>query len=147
IASISILKDASATAIYGSRASNGVIIITTKEGRVGQPLTVNYTGKASYYQNTGHLDVLSADEFRQVIEEKFGTSGSQYLGNANTDWQEQIYRNSFGQDHSLSFTGAYKQLPYRLSVGFSSNAGILKTSQMDRLTGSLSLSPMFLDDQ
>ena len=147
IKSISILKDASATAIYGSRASNGVIIITTKEGAVGQPLSISYNGKASYQTNANRIDVLSANEFREIITNRFGENGTMYLGEANTNWQNQIYENSFSQDHNLSLTGSLNSLPYRISVGFSGNNGILKTSQMDRLTGSISLNPSFFDDQ
>lgn len=146
IESISILKDASATAIYGSRASNGVVLIETKQGKVGQQLAVNYTGKVSYQTKAKELEVLSADDFRNVIEERFGQNGTQYLGDANTDWQDRIYENAFSQEHNLSFTGAYDNLPYRLSLGFSGNNGILRTSQMKRLTGSLALTPSFFDD-
>lgn len=145
IESISILKDASATAIYGSRASNGVVLIETKKGQVGQQIAINYTGKASYQTNAKELEVFSADEFRNVIENRF-PQGTQYLDNANTDWQDQIYNPAFSQEHNLSFTGAYKDLPYRVSLGFSGNNGILKTSQMNRLTGSLVLNPTFFDD-
>ena len=147
IESISILKDASATAIYGSRASNGVIIITTKKGQKGQGIKVNYTGKASYQTYANKIDVFSPQEFRNIIQGKFGQSGTQYLGDANTNWQDQIYRNTFSQDHNLSVSGAYKNLPYRVSLGFSGNNGILKTSQMDRLTGSIALNPSFFNDQ
>ncbi|MCW9709109.1 SusC/RagA family TonB-linked outer membrane protein [Fodinibius salsisoli] len=147
IASITVLKDASATAIYGSRASNGVIIIETKKGTVGQELKVNYTGKFSVQTNRNQVDVLSADQFRNVIREQFGEDGSQYLGEASTNWQNKIYKQSLSQDHNLSFTGAVNQLPYRLSLGYSGNNGILKTSQLDRLTGSLALTPTFLDDR
>lgn len=147
IESISILKDASATAIYGSRASNGVIIITTKRGYEGQPLNVNYTGNFSYQTPAKDLEVLSSDEFRNVIEQRFGNAGTQLLGNSNTDWQNEIYDNAFGQDHNLSLTGAAGNLPYRLSLGFTGNSGILRTSQMDRLTGSLALNPSFFNDQ
>ncbi|HET6528855.1 MAG TPA: SusC/RagA family TonB-linked outer membrane protein, partial [Balneolaceae bacterium] len=149
IASITILKDASATAIYGSRASNGVILITTKEGSVGQPLSFTYTGKASYQTMVNQLDVLSADELRRVMENKFGASGVQYLGEASTDWQDQIYQNAFSQDHNLSVSGSIDKLklPFRASLGFSGNSGILRTSQMNRLTGSIALNPSFFDDQ
>lgn len=147
IESVSILKDASATAIYGSRASNGVVLITTKRGRKGQELAVNYTGKASYQTLGKKLDVLSAGEFREVIENRLGETATQYLGSANTDWQDQIYENAFSQDHNLSFIGSYKELPYRVSLGFTGNGGILKTTQNDRFTGSISLNPTFLDDQ
>lgn len=148
IESVSILKDASATAIYGSRASNGVVIITTKKGKEGQSLSVNYTGKVSYQTLPKKIDVFSADKFRDIINEKFGnTSAPSYLGNANTNWQNQIYDNSFSTDHNLSFTGSYNSLPYRVSLGFNGNGGILETSKMDRLTGSINLNPSFLDNQ
>lgn len=147
IKSVTVLKDASATAIYGSRASNGVIIIETKEGTVGQELTINYSGKFSVQTNRKQMEMLSADQFRNVIQEQFGQEGTQYLGEANTDWQSQIYENAYSQDHNLSFTGAFNQLPYRISLGYSGNSGILKTSQLDRLTGSLALTPTFLDDR
>ena len=146
IESVSILKDASATAIYGSRASNGVILIQTKRGREGQPLSINYTGKASYQVLSDEIDVLSADEFRNTIEQQFGQSGTDILGESNTNWQDQIYENSFSQDHNLSFTGSAGSIPYRVSLGFSGNSGILKTSEMDRFTGSIAVNPTFLDD-
>ena len=145
IESISILKDASATAIYGSRASNGVVLITTKRGHEGQSLSVSYTGKASLQTQAKTLDVLSAEEFRTVVENRFGQGAADQLGDASTDWQDEIYENAFSQDHNLSFTGAYNDLPYRVSLGFSGNGGILKTSQMDRLTGSVAVNPTFLD--
>lgn len=146
IESINILKDASATAIYGSRASNGVIIINTKRGREGQALQVNYTAKASYQIYGDGVDMLDPDQFRQVVQDQFGATGTQRLGNAETDWQEQIYRNAVGQDHNISVSGAYKILPYRVSLGFSGNEGILLTDRNDRLTGSVALNPTFLDD-
>jgi len=146
IESINILKDASATAIYGSRASNGVIIINTKRGREGQALQVNYSAKASYQVYGDGVDMLDPDQFRQVVEDQFGTNGTQRLGNAETDWQDEVYRNAFGQDHNVSVSGAYKALPYRVSLGFSGNEGILLTDRNDRLTGSVALNPTFLDD-
>ncbi|WP_212747546.1 SusC/RagA family TonB-linked outer membrane protein [Fodinibius saliphilus] len=146
IESISILKDASATAIYGSRASNGVVLITTKRGVEGQDFEISYTGKASYHMQSNEVDVLSADEFQTIVEQQHGQTGTQLLGDANTDWQDQIYSNSFSQDHNLSLSGAYKSLPYRLSVGFSGNSGLLETSDMDRFTGSIAVNPTFLDD-
>lgn len=147
IESINILKDASATAIYGSRASNGVIIINTKKGRVGQDLAINYSSRFSYQANQKRVEMLDADQFREVITNEIGSNGVQRLGNANTDWQDQIYRNAFGQDHNLNVTGAYENIPYRVSVGFSGNEGILRTDRNDRLTGSISLNPTFLDDR
>lgn len=146
IASVTVLKDASATAIYGSRASNGVILITTKRGRKGQEMKINYTGKASVQTIRDQVDVLSADEFREVITDVYGQSGADFLGSANTDWQDEIYDNAFSQDHNLSVTGAIKNLPYRASIGYSGNEGILRTSKLDRITGSVSVNPTFLDD-
>ncbi|WP_440998748.1 SusC/RagA family TonB-linked outer membrane protein [Fodinibius sp. SL11] len=147
IESISILKDASATAIYGSRASNGVVLITTKRGTADQALAVDYTGKFSFQTKTKELDVLSANEFRTVVEEQLNPSAQQLLGEANTDWQDQIYENAFSQEHNISLTGAFQSVPYRISLGFNGNNGILKTSNMDRFTGSIAVNPTFFDDQ
>lgn len=147
IASISILKDASATAIYGSRASNGVVIITTKKGTEGQSLTAAYNGNFSYQTNDNRVEVFEADEFRQIIANQFGESGTQFLGDASTNWQDLIYRDAFSQTHNISLTGAYGNFPYRASFGFSGNQGILKTDRNNRFTGSLSLTPSFLDDR
>lgn len=146
IESINVLKDASATAIYGSRASNGVVIINTKRGKKGESLSVDYNTKLSYQTNRKRVDMFGADEFRDVIEEQFGESGTDRLGDANTDWQDQIYRNAFRQDHNLSFTGSYGDIPYRASLGFTGDQGILKTDENNRLTGSITLNPTFLDD-
>ena len=146
IESISILKDASATAIYGSRASNGVVLITTKRGTADQALEVAYTGKFSFQTKTNELDVLSADQFRSVVEDELNPSAQNLLGPENTDWQSQIYENAFSQQHNISLTGAFKSVPYRVSLGFNGNNGILKTSNMDRFTGSIAVNPTFLDD-
>ncbi len=146
IESVTILKDASATAIYGSRASNGVVLITTKRGSVGQGLSVSYTGKLSYQTKTEEVDVLSANEFRSTVENHLNPSAEQLLGEANTDWQNQIYEDAVSQEHNISLSGAFNNVPYRLSLGFNGNNGILKTSSMDRLTGSIAVNPTFLDD-
>jgi iron complex outermembrane receptor protein len=147
IESINILKDASATAIYGSRASNGVIIINTKKGRVGQDFQLDYSTRLSYQANQKRVEMLDPDQFREVIQNEVGGNAPNLLGDANTNWQDEIYRNAFGQDHNLSATGAFKNIPYRVSFGFSGNEGILKTDRNDRLTGSVSLNPTFFDDQ
>jgi len=149
IESITVLKDASATAIYGSRASNGVIIITTKEGVEGQPTRFNYSFETSLSTNHNQVDVLSVDQFRNLIREQFGEEEFQNLGNTTTDWQDVIYSSSVSQDHNISVTGSVNKfnLPYRASFGFTSNNGILETSEMDRFTTSLNLSPSFFDDQ
>ncbi|MEX2478786.1 MAG: SusC/RagA family TonB-linked outer membrane protein [Gracilimonas sp.] len=147
IESINILKDASATAIYGSRASNGVIIINTKKGRAGQDFRIDYSTRLSYQANQKRVDMLDPDQFREVVQNEIGGNGPNLLGDANTNWQDEIYRNAFGQDHNLSATGSYGNIPYRVSLGFSGNEGILRTDRNDRLTGSISLNPTFLDDQ
>lgn len=146
IESFNILKDASATAIYGSRASNGVIIITTKKGAAGQKTAVNFTTQHSYSTVNETIDVLTGDEFRALLAEK-GTADQQALaGTANTNWQDLIYRNAYTTDNNLSVSGAYKFLPYRVSVGYLNQDGVLKTSNFERKTLGLSLSPSFLND-
>lgn len=146
IESMTILKDASATAIYGSRASNGVVIITTKRGSAGQALQVNYSGKYSYQTNNDRIDVLSVEDFEQVVGVIHGDRGRELLGDSRTDWQDEIFRNAFSQDHNINATGSIGDLPFRASVGFSGNEGVLRTSSNDRLTGSLAVNPAFLDD-
>ncbi|MDG5766142.1 SusC/RagA family TonB-linked outer membrane protein [Balneolales bacterium ANBcel1] len=146
IESVTVLKDASATAIYGSRASNGVIVITTKRGREGQPPSFSYSGKFSYKTQGETLEMLSTEQFRQTIEERFPNQ-THLLGDHNTDWQDEIYSNVVSHEHDVSVSGHYADwnLPYHLSIGFSGDEGLLRTSSNDRLTGSLSLSPSFLD--
>ena len=146
IETFTILKDASATAIYGSRASNGVIIITTKKGKAGA-VKVNYSGNVKFSTTAKKVDVMGADEFRRFVTEKFGTESAQYqhLGSANTDWQDEIYRTAVSTDHNVSVSGAAGFLPYRVSVGYTDENGILKTSNMQRYTGAINLSPQFLD--
>ena len=147
IASFNILKDASATAIYGSRASNGVIIITTKRGEEEQPLAVDVSTQQSLATVIRTVDVLSADRYRAVVQER-GTEAQQaLLGNASTDWQDQIYRPAFTTDNNVSASGAIGWLPFRASVGYLNQQGIIKTSQFERISGSLNLNPTFLDGQ
>lgn len=148
IETFTILKDASATAIYGSRASNGVIIITTKRGVAGSKLKISYDGKASFSMVPNQVPVLGTDEFRSMYNERYkdNPAALAVLGTASTDWQKVIFNNSFGQDHNLSATGSIKNLPYRVSVGYSNLNGILKTSNLERYTGALSLDPTFFDN-
>ncbi len=146
IESFNILKDASATAIYGSRASNGVIIITTKKGKAGDQLRFNFSTVNSVSGRTGSVPVLTADEFRKVVNERGADAQKALLGNENTNWQDQLYRTAFSTDNNLSVSGAVKALPFRLSVGFTNQDGILKTSAMRRTSAGLSLSPRLLDD-
>lgn len=145
IASMNVLKDASATAIYGSRASNGVIIITTKRGKMGQELQVNFSTNNSIAEASKLVDVLGADEFRRLVTELDPTRVSD-LGSANTNWQKEIYRLAFGTDNNLSVSGAIGLLPFRASVGYYNQAGVLKTDHMQRVSGGISLNPRFLDN-
>ena len=148
IESFSVLKDASATAIYGSRGSNGVIIITTKKGRKGQKPTVSYSGSVTISEKKNTVDVLSADEFRANVERLYGKDSEAYsaLGTANTNWQDLIYRTAISHDHNITVSGAAKSLPYRVSVGYTDQQGIVKTSDFKRATASLNLNPSFFKD-
>jgi len=148
IETFTVLKDASATAIYGSRASNGVIIITTKKGKANQPLTVGYDGKVSVGIRAGEVDVLTTDEFKDMINDKYAdnVNATVLLGTEDTDWQSEIYQTAIGHDHVLSLSGGFKLVPYRFSVGYSDLNGLLKTSNMKRMTGSLNMNPTFLNN-
>jgi TonB-linked SusC/RagA family outer membrane protein len=145
IETFTVLKDASATAIYGNRASNGVIIITTKKGR-SSAFHVNVSSVNSLAKAAGRINVLTGDQIRSIVKAK-GTAAQQaILGTANTDWQSQIYQQAFTTDNNISFTGGIKGLPYRLTVGYLGQDGILKTSYLKRTSTSLNLSPSFLDN-
>ncbi|MGM0667869.1 MAG: SusC/RagA family TonB-linked outer membrane protein, partial [Bacteroidota bacterium] len=148
IETFTVLKDASSTAIYGSRASNGVIIIETKKSRLDSPLTVRYDGRTSVSTPMRYTDVFSGDQIRQIAHEKmdlYGGDTFRKLGKENTNWQDEIFRTAVSSDHNLSVSGAYKFLPYRFSAGFTDDNGILKNTDMRRITGALSLDPTFLD--
>jgi iron complex outermembrane receptor protein len=146
IETFTILKDASAAAIYGSRASNGVILITTKKGRKGDDLKINFSSLVSYSQKTNKIGVLSADEFRAVVNQKGNADQKKLLGKESTDWQEQIYQGAVSTDNNLSFTGALKSVPFRVSIGYLNQNGILKTSNMNRMSGAIGISPLFFDN-
>ncbi len=147
IESFTVLKDASATAIYGSRASNGVIIITTKKGKAGSKPKFNYEGNVSFGTLTAQLETLTGDEIRAYAAQLgHKASKTDALGTANTDWQKQIYRTAISTDHNLSITGGAKNMPYRFSIGYTDQNGIIKTSNMQRVTASMNLSPSFLDN-
>ena len=148
IESFTVLKDASATAIYGSRGSNGVIIITTKKGRAGMAPKVSYNGNMSYSVKRNKLDVLNADEYRAFIKSYYGedSDAAAMLGNADTDWQEEIFHGAVSSDHNVTIQGGLAKMPYRLSVGYTDQNGILKTSNFQRTTTSVTLNPSLLDD-
>lgn len=145
IESMTILKDASATAIYGSRASNGVIIITTKKGKAGKP-TVNFA--ANLYVNTARKTwkVLDANQFRSLLESRGMDAALAATGDANTDWQDEVLRTTVSSDYSLSVGGTAGWLPYHAEISYTNNNGIIKTSKMDRVTMGFNLSPKFFDN-
>ena len=152
IESFTVLKDASATAIYGSRGSNGVIIITTKKGAKNQAPKVSYNGTFSLSTISKKLDVMTADEYRDYIKTTYGESSAAYkgLGDANTDWQKEIFRLGLSHDHNVSLSGGYSDshvsMPYRVSLGYTGQEGVLKGSDYRRFTGGFSLNPSFLKD-
>lgn len=167
IESFTVLKDASATAIYGSRGSNGVIVITTKRGRRNQAPKVSYNGTFSISSVAKKLDVLSASEYVNYMKNKYGEGSDQYnglgwkefnddgtpnyaAGTYSTDWQDEIYRNSFSHDQNVTVTGGVGNtswaMPYRASVGYTNQQGILKGSSYSRFTAGFTLNPSLMDD-
>jgi TonB-linked SusC/RagA family outer membrane protein len=148
IETFTVLKDASATAIYGSRASNGVILITTKTGKKGAKMKVNYNGFVSVSNKTQSVDVLSANEFTDLIKKRYAGNANALalLGKSNTIWQDEIYQTAISHDHNVSLTGNVSLVPYRVSLGYSNEEGILLTDGLSRFTGALSLNPSFLKD-
>ena len=148
IESFSILKDASATAIYGSRASNGVIIITTKKGKAGRPMQINFDVNTSVSTPTKYVDVYSGDEIRQIANSKpelYAPETYDLLWNGNTNWQDEIFRTSVSQENNFSISGSLKNIPYRASLGYNNQNGILENTSMKRLNGSLSVDPILFD--
>lgn len=145
IESITVLKDASAAAIYGSRAANGVIIITTKKGKAGSAAKVTYGGWVSIANDIDRVDVLSAQQFRDVVAER-EPGRVDRLGNANTDWQEEILQTAIGQNHTLSFTGGAENLGYRASIGYLEQEGIIINSRTERVSLSFGLNHNLIND-
>jgi TonB-dependent starch-binding outer membrane protein SusC len=148
IESMTVLKDASATAIYGSRASAGVILITTKKGALGTPFKVGYTGNFNMGNTANRVDVLKADEYRALIENQYPEDhpARALMGDANTDWQDEIYRTALGQDHNVNLTGSFGEIPYRASLGYTSKEGLLKNDVFQRYSAGINLSPKLLDN-
>ena len=145
IESFTVLKDASATAIYGSRASNGVIIITTKKGRKGAAPRISYNGDFTISTIAKKYDTLNATEYKNLISSIDGLDVTK-LGDADTNWQDQIFRTAFSTNHNVSVSGGFGPVPYRVSAGYNSAQGIVKTSWMHRANASLNLAPSLLDD-
>ncbi len=151
IESFTVLKDAAATAIYGSRASNGVILITTKKGAGKKPV-INFNTQVSASTLARKLDLQTADEFRQYVDSLGGgtfdnvTTYKSLLGDANTDWQDEIYRTALSTDNNISVSGSYKNLPYRFSAGYLNQDGLLETDNLQRFSGGISLNPRLLNN-
>ncbi|GAB2566216.1 TonB-dependent receptor [Spirosoma areae] len=146
IETFTVLKDASAAAIYGARAANGVILITTKKGRQGDQLRVSVSALGSVSSIIKQVPVLSAEEFKSVINQTGNAAQRALLGTANTNWQDQIYRQAISGDVNVAVTGSARNMPYRASVGYLNQNGVLKTSNFKRFSGSFGVSPRFLQD-
>ncbi|MEP6700808.1 MAG: SusC/RagA family TonB-linked outer membrane protein, partial [Bacteroidota bacterium] len=149
IESISVLKDASSTALYGSRASNGVLIVTTKKGTKGK-IRFNFNSQVSLSEVVKQVDVLSAGQVRQIITDDATATGNNtyknLLGSENTNWQDEIYRKAFGNDNNISASGSAGPIPFRLSLGYLNQEGVLQKNKFDRLSSALNLSPKFFND-
>ncbi|GAA4320371.1 TonB-dependent receptor [Gramella aestuarii] len=146
IESMTILKDASSTAIYGSRAANGVIMITTKKGK-GNEFKFNLSSSTTVYTPTEYVDVMDGDQFRSLINDIGNENDLARLGDANTDWQKQIYNTSFGSEHNFSATGRVGDfMPVRASLGYTDQDGILRGDNFTRTTASVNLRPNFLEN-
>ena len=146
IETMTVLKDASATAIYGSRASNGVILITTKKGVKGDRIRFNFSSQESLSKNYKQLNVLSADDFRALVNSKGTAAQKALMGKESTNWQDAIFQTGFTHDNNLSATGSLAGMPFRASVGYLGQKGILKTSDLGRTSGSLGISPMLFNN-
>jgi iron complex outermembrane receptor protein len=146
VENITILKDASATAIFGSRGSSGVIMITTKRGSKGAA-SVNYNATASLSVIPAEVPVYTADQFRTLVNQVYAgqTAVTSLLGNANTNWQNQIYQQAVGVDQNVSVSGSTKNMPYRISAGYDDADGVLKTYNFKRTTLAINLDPSFFD--
>ena len=151
IESFTVLKDASSAAIYGSRASNGVILITTKKGKGSKP-QVSYNGSMSVQQNSKRMPVMTPQELREFVNEAYAVGSKQHdwviskMGTANTEWQDYIFRTAISHDHNVSLNGNVKNMmPYRVSLGYTDQHGTLQGSTYDRGTVDFSLAPSFFD--
>lgn len=149
IESITVLKDASAAALYGSRASNGVLIVTTKKGTQGK-IKYSYNNLFALGTIAKTVPVLSGDEIRSIVNADAAATGNNtyknLLGTASTDWQKEIYQTAPSFDNTVSASGSLGKMPFRASLGYLTQDGILKTNNFNRITGTLNLSPKFLDN-
>ncbi|WP_316765232.1 SusC/RagA family TonB-linked outer membrane protein [Pedobacter frigiditerrae] len=145
IETFTVLKDANATAIYGSRASNGVILITTKKGGSGAPV-FNFSTNNSIATVIKNVEVLSAPQIRAYVNANGTTAQKALLGGANTNWQDEIFQKAFSTDNALSMSGSFKNVPYRVSGGYLEQQGLLITDKLERATGALTLAPTFFSN-
>ena len=149
IETFTVLKDASATAIYGSRASNGVVIITTKKGSLSNKPLIEYNGSISTSTVAKQIDVYSADEFRTLVNNQIAAlypAAPDELDTFNTNWQDQIFQNGLAHDHNLSLRGSLSEIPYRVSLGYSDKEGLVLTDHFKRLTYGVNITPGFMDN-
>ncbi|MDO5608716.1 MAG: TonB-dependent receptor [Capnocytophaga sp.] len=146
IESMTVLKDASSTAIYGSRAANGVIMITTKKGRANQDTKITFNTNMAVQDVNNYVEVMDATQFRALVNGIGNADYSNRLGSANTNWQKEIYQLAPMSNSSLSITGAAGSLPYRASVGYSYQDGVLRTDNFKRTNAKITLTPSFLDN-
>ena len=149
IESFTVLKDASASAIYGNRAAGGVILITTKKGKAGEGLRVGYSANLSFGEAINTIDVLDADEFEAAVLKQFPEEdhpSRELIGDANTDWQDEIYETAVSHDHNLYASGGIGEIPFRVSLGYSDKKGILMTDQFQRITTGINLNPGFFEN-
>ena len=145
IESMTVLKDASSTAIFGSRAANGVIMITTKKGKANQDLKISFNTSIAVQDVNDYVDVMNANQFRQTVKGLNNPAAEALLGNADTNWQKEIYQTAPMSNSTLVLSGAYKTLPYRVSVGHSYADGVLRTDNFKRTNAKISLNPTFFD--
>lgn len=144
IETFTILKDASSAAIYGTRAANGVILITTKKGR-SDKLRVNFSTTNSVSNVFKQVDVLNADQIRTIVANQGTTAQKAQVGKSNTNWQSEVYQAALTSDNNISLTGGIKRFPYRLSLGYLNQEGVLKTDLLKRGSVAFVLNPVFLD--
>lgn len=146
IESFNILKDASATAIYGSRASNGVILITTKSGKMHQDFAISFDSKFSWGEAENKVDVLNRDQFIREINNLGEPDASALITADETNWQDHIYQTAFGTDNNISISEGYENTAYRISAGYLLQEGVLKTSEYNRKTLALNLRQNLFDN-
>ena len=148
IETFTILKDGSSTAIYGSRGSNGVILINTKRSTVGSPFKITFNANTSIGNATDFVNVFTGDQMRQIASDHkdlYGSDSYKSFGTSSTDWQKEIFRPAVSQNLHLNLSGAYKSVPYRVSIGYTDQNGSLRSTEMKRYTGSVNLNPVLLN--